>query len=163
MERQKECDFLDICCVGDDEVYVVGMKGVIFYHDGKRWHDLDSPTNQHLQSVAPSSEGGVYVAGKGGVLYKGNKDGWQFIGDPGVTSDFWSVREFNGNVYISDATDALLKHDGVDLSKVNMGIEYLVNTNKLDCKDGVLWSFGIDDLVKFDGARWQYITCPENE
>jgi hypothetical protein len=160
---QDDHDFLDLCCVDGREVYAVGMKGVIYYFDGQHWYNLDSPTNQHLQAITSVRRDEIYIVGKKGGIYKGNKDGWQFIGDPSVTVDFWGVREFGGKLLMSGGTDALYMHDGTSISKVDMGIEYLVNTHKLDCRDGALWSFGIDDLVKYEGKSWEYVVCSMNQ
>ena len=33
---------------------------------------------------------------------------------------------------------------------------------RLHTRDGMLWSFGQDDLVFFDGTKWERIICPDN-
>ena len=34
---------------------------------------------------------------------------------------------------------------------------------RLDSGDGVLWSFGPKDLLRFDGKVWKRVPFPENE
>jgi hypothetical protein len=38
----------------------------------------------------------------------------------------------------------------------------LKDTHMPEAKDGILWSFGLKDLARFDGKRWTRVDHPDN-
>ena len=156
------CDFLDCYIFNDGQAYAVGINGIIYYNDGSRWHQLDSPTNEHLYAITPADDEKVYIAGAKGGLYLGDKIGWNFLGEDSETN-FWDIHRFHGSLYIAGREDEMYTYNGSEIRLLNMGLGYTVSTNRLHGNDQVLWSFGADDLLKYDGRVWEYIRCPQNE
>ncbi|MGO9599189.1 MAG: hypothetical protein ACLP7Q_14470 [Isosphaeraceae bacterium] len=153
--------FEDIDGTGPDDIYAVGWKGTICHYDGKRWARLDSPTNQHLSNVRCVSREEVYVCGKSGSLFCGNADGWQFVGDPDFTESFWGMTVFEEQLFLAHNL-GLMKHDGNELVPLAVDIGKTLSCHRLHGADGVLWSFGEKELLRFDGAAWAEVVCPEN-
>ncbi|NVB43497.1 hypothetical protein G6O69_37100 [Pseudenhygromyxa sp. WMMC2535] len=46
------------------------------------------------------------------------------------------------------------------LEEVELGLDQPVGFYRLDSGDGVLWSFGPKDLLRFDGQAWQRSPLP---
>lgn len=143
-----------------DNIYAVGEKGHILHYDGSRWSTLDSPTNRPLSRVLCTREDEVYACGNDGLLLVGNRHGWQVI-DTQRTVNFWDMVLYNGHLYLAHV-HGLVRYDGQDFVDVDTGIDPAPGAHKLDVGDGLLYSFGVDDLLKFDGKRWERLICPHN-
>ncbi len=63
----------------DDEIYVVGWSGSIWYFDGSFWQQCESPTRENLTSIECAEDGWVYICGSRGTVLKGRKDTWGFV------------------------------------------------------------------------------------
>jgi hypothetical protein len=154
-------DLEDIDGTGPDDLYVVGMRGAICHFDGRAWDRLDSPTNRPLSNVRCLSREEVYICGNNGLFFRGNARGWTDLTDPDVESNFYGMTPYQGKIYLAHAT-GLFAHDGTALEAVDFQLDGPVGCHRVHANDGVLWSFGIDDLVYFDGAKWARVICPLN-
>ena len=81
IDSLRDDTFLDIGGSTSNDIYAVGMDGLIAHFDGRRWSYLDSPTNNHLFSMRCLSSAEIVVVGANGTLLHGNKKGWQSLGD----------------------------------------------------------------------------------
>jgi hypothetical protein len=151
----------DIDGTGPEDMYAVGWKGTIYYYDGKRWEKLDSPTNRHLSNVRCVSRDEVYVCGNGGSIFRGHKHSWEFIGDPEFTDNFWGMAVFENQLFLAHNL-GLMKHDGNELIPIDIDIGKTLSCHRLHGTDGVLWSFGEKELLRYDGNSWTEVICPEN-
>jgi hypothetical protein len=147
---------------GPDDIYVAGEKGVVAHFDGNKWTYLDSPTNRPLSSVCCISKDEVYLCGNNGLIFKGSRNGWQSVGTHDMTYKFWDMELFEDKLYLAHAK-GIVVYDGKNLQEMDFGMEGHIACHKLHAADGVLWSFGIDDLLVFDGNRWDRVICPENQ
>ncbi|MGA2256554.1 MAG: hypothetical protein ABSG53_18050 [Thermoguttaceae bacterium] len=159
--RASSVDLQDIDGTAEDDIYTVGTGGAIYHYDGRTWTQLDSPTNLHLLRVRCVSKDEVYISGSRGRLLRGNRNGWLDLGDPDVADDFWGLEYFRGKVYVAHA-NGIMVWNGEKLESVDMGIKRDISCHRLHANDGVLWSFGMDDLFFFDGKTWTEVVCPEN-
>jgi hypothetical protein len=155
-------DLQDIDGSSEDDVYTVGTGGAIFHFDGKVWTRLDSPTNLHLLRLRCISKTEVYICGSRGQFFRGNGESWEDLSDPSYPDDFWGIEQFQGKIYLAHANGLLVWSRG-KLGPVNLGVKRDVSAHRLDANDGVLWSFGIDDLFFYDGKKWTEVFCPENQ
>lgn len=144
-----------------DDLYAVGEKGTILHYDGKQWHKLDSPTNRPLSTVRCVNSETVYICGNDGLLFRGNEHGWEYIGNPDVNCIFWDLEAFGGTVYLAHHRGMMI-FDGTKLQEVDFGLKKKIRCHKVHANDGVLWSFGVDDLLYYDGANWTEVICPHN-
>lgn len=158
----KSVDLQDIDGTAGDDIYAVGTGGALFHFDGKRWTRLDSPTNLHLLRVRCVSKDEVYICGSRGCFFKGNRSRWNDLSDPNFTDDFWGLEYFQDEVYLAHANGLMVWTDST-LKAVNLGVKKPISAHRLHANDGVLWSFGVDDLFSYDGKKWKEVPCPENE
>ncbi|UYB51255.1 hypothetical protein OCJ37_14805 [Xanthomonas sp. AM6] len=143
-----------------NDIYAVGEKGLILHHDGSRWSTLDTPTDRPLSCVRCKSEDEAYACGNDGLLLVGNRNEWREI-DTGRTMNFWDMALYDGHLYMSHA-NGLVRYDGQSFFDVDTGIIPVSGAHRLDARDGLLYSFGVDDILKFDGKRWERLICPHN-
>lgn len=154
-------DFEDIGGTGRNNIYAVGTFGNVQHFDGTHWRQVYFPTNLSLSGIKCISEEEVYICGDNGTLFKGSGDRWEYIGDPEVDHNFWSVEMYSGDLFVSYES-GIFKHDGRDFKEIDFGIGREVDCHRLHANDGVLWSFGVDDLLYFDGQAWAEVICPMN-
>lgn len=146
--------------VSCNDIYAVGQKGAVLHYDGTHWSTLASPASRSLSRVLCRSADEVYVCGNDGLLLVGNRDGWRSI-DTGRTMHFWDMALYDGQLYIAHL-HGLIRYDGQNFVDIDTGIVPAPTGHRLDARDGLLYSFGIDDLLRFDGKRWERIVCPHN-
>jgi hypothetical protein len=146
---------------GEHDLYVVGYHGRIFHRDSNGWTALDSPTNVHLERVRCVSQDKVYICGNHGTLLSGNAEGFQVHGMEDFKEHFWDLEWFEGKLYIASLV-GLFEFDGEEIRPVNTGLKPEIGGYRLDSRDGVLWSFGVDDLAFYDGGQWHRIIHPDN-
>jgi hypothetical protein len=150
----------DIDGTAPDDIYAVGLLGTIAHYDGKGWTLLDSPTNHHFSNVRCVSKNEVYLCGNNGTLFRGRRDNWQFIGSPDVNSTFWGMDIFLGELYLAHH-QGIVKYDGRNLIPISIGGGERT-FHRLHSNDGLLVSFGEDDILSFDGITWKEIIFPDN-
>lgn len=143
-----------------DNIYAVGEKGLILHYDGSRWNTLDSPTNRPLSRVLCKREDEVYICGNDGLLLVGNRHQWHVL-DTERTLNFWDMALYDGQLYISHV-HGLVRYDGQAFFDVDTGLTPPPGAHRLDTANGLLYSFGVDDLLKFDGHQWERVICPHN-
>ena len=91
---------LSIHGLKESDIYAVGMNGVVFHYDGKKWTELDSPTNAGLQRVLCVSSDEVYLCGNAKGLYRGNKKQWSALTEADDAVTFWDMAFFRNQVYV---------------------------------------------------------------
>ncbi len=74
---------------------------------------------------------------------------------------FWGLEHFEGKVYLS-ALKGLFIFDGTSVERLTTGLKPEIGGYRLAARNGVLWSFGVDDLAKFDGKKWTRLKHPDN-
>jgi photosystem II stability/assembly factor-like uncharacterized protein len=146
------------------DVYVVGLQGYMAHFDGTAWTTIELPVDQHLEWVRCVGEDEVWVCGHNGTLLKGNaKSGFISLSGLDDQQTFVCLTKFNNSVYLS-AEEGLFVYDGKAISlvksKLKPGIQ---DAWRLDQVDGVMWSVGVTDLVRFDGRKWARVEHPDNE
>ncbi len=154
-------DLNSIDGIDEENIYTVGFNGKIFFLSGEKWQELDSPTNMHLERVKCVSKNEVYICGNNGTLLLGNKNGFKDISDTYVSDNFWGIEYFQGKIYLS-SLNGLFVLDDKGIVQIKTGLEPEIKGYRLHANDGVLWSFGVDDLAFFDGKNWQRVIHPDN-
>ncbi len=153
----------DIDGTAEDDIYAVGLSGTVLHYDGRRWIPLDFPTNLHLSNVRCISKKEVYICGNNGTLFVGNQNQWQFIGETDFTANFWGMDQFNGSLYLSHSA-GIMVYEGDTLSEVKVSIaKEKFSFYRIHANDGRLLSVGINDILIFDGEKWEEIIYPDNK
>ncbi|MES2355101.1 MAG: hypothetical protein V4568_12020 [Pseudomonadota bacterium] len=152
--------FRDIDGFSENDIYAVGWQGEVFHFNGKKWTQIDVPTNVDFEGVR-CVDNAIYVCGKRGVLLIGKNGAWDIHQDPEITEHFWGIEVFGGKVYLSHLK-GLAYFDGTNIRPMATGLQPEVGGYRLHAKEGILWSFGHEDLAYFDEASWQRVICPDN-
>lgn len=161
LTREAALGFYDIDGVDKENIYAVGRSGEIFFYDGQRWHQDDSPTNVQLGSVRCVSSDEVWIAGNGGTVLHGCFNHWDEIKNEDTSGNWYCVEEFNGTIYL--AGNAVLGYvDGNSISILDVGLGHSVTTHRLHSKEGILWSIGEKHILRFDGSAWTKMVHPDN-
>lgn len=156
-------------CLSRNVFYAItrmGGKGRIYSRGGNRWMNEINPSGEWLNAIDADAEGTVWICGRNGALLTGNAaNGFRHVGDPECNEEFLSIALYRDQVWLSSATDVFRYTPGSEkLSKVYTGIfPDIRSANRLQVADGVLWSFGHDDIVRFDGETWTRFVCPGTE
>jgi hypothetical protein len=146
---------------GPNDIYVVGDGGKIFHYDGRLWDDVSPATNLNLINIRCVSNDEVYVCGKKGLLLRGNYSGWRILCDAEMEADAWDLEFYKSKLYLV-LGEKLMVHDGNHLSQVDTKLSPPIDAYHLDSRNGILWSFGEEDLAFFDGNSWTRVIHPDN-
>lgn len=144
-----------------NDVYAVGDDGEIWHFDGATWKQCESPTDQTLAEVR-CVDGKVWICGDGGLVLCGDKNGWHVVWDKKEPSEnWWSLERFMGRLHLAGNEFLGVLEDG-QVSEVDVGLKDSVTTMALHARDGVLWAFGEEDILSWDGGSWREWVAPEN-
>jgi hypothetical protein len=151
--------FEDIDGSGPSDIYAVGIDGVMCSYKGKKWDQVDLPTNLHLSNIRCVSPDLYYVCGNDGLIMSGAGDQWKVIGELVPEKHYWGLELFENNIYLSHGSgiDRLIQGN---IEAVEINIEGDLSFNRLNSCDGQLWSFGEDNILIFDGVDWSEVKIP---
>jgi hypothetical protein len=139
----------------EKDIYAVGWDGCIWHYNGKKWREIDSPTNLILTNVCCAPDGVVYACGQEGVLLRGRDDKWELL-DHGKKQNFFGLAWYRNELYVaSDMVVFTLKKN--KLKPVQFEDDLPETAYRLSAADGVLWSVGAKDVLAFDGKKWTRI------
>jgi hypothetical protein len=159
-QRTVAVGFNAICGLSESAIYAVGYQGEIWYYDGTRWIQEDSPTNLALTCVRCIREDEVYAAGLVGTLLRGRHGQWEIIDHGATDDDFWGMAWFDGRLYVACYQGVFVLENDV-LTMVDMKRRRKLSTAYLDANDGVLWSVGQKDIAYSEnGKSWIEVPRP---
>jgi hypothetical protein len=161
LDPKREDDFLDIDGSSASDLYVVGMNGTVAHFDGLSWQYVDLPTNSHIFSVKCLAADDVVLVGSNGCLFRGNNQRWLDLTDPENGTNLWAVSVLNGELYISYGDNGLCTFKLEKFADIRIANKNPL-THRLDATRTALWSFGSNQLFKFDGKIWIESVCPDN-
>jgi hypothetical protein len=164
LDRKKAARAVDLVSISGTsakDIYAVGRDGLLFHYDGKSWRSLNSPTSLDLNWVRCVSPNEVYICGNDGGFFKGSVDTWENFSRPDLNEEFWSIEMFSGAPYLA-ATSGIYKFNGKKVEKVDTKLNPAPGGFHLHANDGVLWSFGENELCFFDGKKWTSVKHPDN-
>jgi hypothetical protein len=164
-QTEDKFDVSDICKSPNGQYYAIttlGKAGRIFVRkDESDWTDIVNPSGESLKGCVAGDDAEIWICGKNGTLLHGNAEvGFTAISNPDINDTFLSVALYAGKVWVATNV-SLFVYNGETMEEVDTGlVPPLRSANRLQAVDGVLWSFGYDDIVRFDGAKWERFICP---
>ena len=99
-------------------------------------------------------------------MYQGQGQVWSDIVDPAVTGNLWDVAAVGERLTVVSAqspTGLFQRVGSGSWQPVPLGAVKRPTTHRLCVGANQLWSVGEYDLFKFDGSKWDRVSCPENE
>jgi len=161
LEKQALSDsagFNDIDGFSDDNIYACGDGGDLWHFDGNIWVHLDFPVNSDLTVICCADDGYIYIGTNDGRLIKGNKRQWVILNKE-QGSEISAIAWFKGSIYFSDGSWVYeLIND--QTKKVNFGDANPSQFGFLYGGDEVLISAGANNIVSFDGSKWDSLLTP---
>lgn len=154
-----DAHFEHVTAVSPDEIYAAAMDGVIWWYDGAKWTPVDCGTNLNFYAIARGTGDKIFAAGQHGIFVQGRRDAFEPI-EHDAQMDFWGVEEFHGKVYLAGFT-AMGRWDGEVVEPAGAAMELAEHFYDLNAVDGVLWSFGMTDVVRSDGETWERVDAEE--
>lgn len=158
----------DLCGSGYDDLYAVGLHGLISHWNGSAWQTPKSVTTSHLLNAVMTETGDMLVVGHQATIVIGNI-GTSFECLPHEISedvDFYCACQHRQSIYIgSDNGLYLYSPSSGVVERLEVGIpEELRDATIVDISSvgSVLWVLTPWDLMRFDGAAWQVIVHPDN-
>jgi hypothetical protein len=134
-------------------IYAAGLRGEIWYYDGMRWRQEDSPTKRIITDIWCSASGKVFACGLGGTVLVRSDGVWRLVDHDATVDDFWSIREFGGRVFLAAMRD-LYELSGDTVVPVNFGHDAPATCFALSVAGNTMWSVGAKNIFSFDGTRW---------
>jgi len=165
-KRMREFTVLeDISGIGENDIYTCGSNGVVWHWDGFEWRNIKSGTRQHLHGIHCASEDVVFIVGHNGTLLKGNKKtGFHRMHTGKMKMNFWSVREFNGILYIG-TTNGIVKasEDAIGIFTPEItGIKNEFPVTAIDRFKDALWIIADKFVLRKSPEKWELINHPDN-
>jgi hypothetical protein len=159
--------FMCIDGPNENEIYVVGRFGKILFWNGHSFRRIPSGSEEQLIDIHVESPDKIWACGHWGTLICGNyRDGFRQVPAANGGQLFQSLTMFEGKIYLGAGAGrpmGLMSYDGMRFEKVRTGLSPEVDdSHSVDSANGVLWSVGLKDIVRFDGKTWERIDFPGN-
>jgi len=152
-----QLDLGDLGGTGARNIYAVSSFGEIVHFNGKSWRVLDAPSNVPLSGIRVLSETEIYVCGQDGLVLRGSgPDEWEVISSREFDYHVLSVEWYQDRLYAAHAGGLLEWFQG-EWKEVSFELEGETDGHGLQTRDGVLFSFGYEHILAFDGSRWRRI------
>ncbi len=162
LDEHNAVDFVDVDGTGDADIYVVGDEA--WHWEGRSWQQICLPNDLPLNAIKMVSPDMVFVAGRGGLLVGNAIDGFSTATSVTTEENFTSIEWFEGKLYLASPAGLHvydLKTRTIVRCRTRLAPE-LQDAHSLEARDGVLWSFGLKDIARFDGYAWVRIDHPDN-
>jgi hypothetical protein len=141
----------------DNYLYTGGWSGEIWYYNGVKWSQEDSPTNFILSASALTQDGKIVFCGRNGTIVVGETGAWRIVNTDSISDDLWSVVNYENKLFFSSQSHIYCL-DGEELNEVPLDIEGYKGTHyKLRVVGHYLFSFGEHDILVFDGKEWSRV------
>jgi hypothetical protein len=110
-----------------------------------------------LSGIKVRSEKEIYVCGNKGLVLRGSgPDQWDVIPNDAFDYSLTSVEWYAERLYAAHVGGLLEWFNG-EWKEVDFELEGDVDCQVLQARDGLLFSFGYEHVLVFDGTRWRRI------
>lgn len=133
----------------------VGCFGLILRRENARWSILNVPTNLDLEQIVLLKDE-LWVCGAHGLLMRGLDEHWTVI-DSTTSDNIWGLTKYQDKIYFSTSEHLYLCDDDGLVNIVDFNLNLPISLYKLASDRDFLWSFGLTDVLRFDGIAWRKI------
>lgn len=148
--------FRDIDGFSEQDMYACGGHADLWHYNGKRWTQIDLPTNAVLEKVCCSEDGVVYITTNTRDILRGRGAVWDIIAAGKPKERLESIVSYGGNVIVSTIPE-LYFVDANGFRLANLGVPKIKSKAHLASGDGILVVAGRDEAVMYDGQNWKRI------
>jgi hypothetical protein len=154
--------FRDLSAFNANDMYAVGGDGDVWHFNGKRWTQIQLPTNKDLWTVCCAGDGNVYITEFSGTVWMGRDKRWVKLAEASIAPGYQPVDSvwFNDRLYLGGqeglwTLDAKRKNL-VPLDEVETKAPNPTNSGRLDLSpDGkYLLTAGPHGACINDGTGW---------
>lgn len=154
-----ETGFRDIAGWSDNDLTCVGLGGEIWWFDGSRWSQIDSPIAVRLDAALQIDEKTVVACGVRGSVLRGHAHKWEVIRTLDGVGDLTSIEIFGGRTFLAGRSGIYeLCRD--ELRVVDLGLGRSISTGYLSASGESMWSVGSSSVAVFDGSQWSEVPSP---
>ena len=118
-----------------------------------------SPTNLHLEALACTGQK-VIIVGRDGVILLGDENGFEPVGPATLEQNFWDICVFKERVFVA-ASAGVFEFD-LDSYELNPSPFPIHVGYKLGVNSDLMYSFGTNQIYRFDGVDCYEMPCPDN-
>lgn len=151
-------DLQDIGGNSRNDIYVVGLDGLVNKFNGQKWVKIDVPTNQHILCIGRCENGELFMGGYNGLVLTGKDDIWQLKGEPYYDKRYWDCTKYGEFLYFahSKGIDYLFANTihRADIKTTGETLTF----HRLFAGEKYLWSFGEQHILFFDNDEWREFT-----
>jgi len=149
-----------ICGVDGQFCVTDKSRGEIHWKNSEKdpWFLLKKHSGERLHACIADGSA-IWVVGSNGLLLHGDGRGLKAI-DLDDDLEFVDACLHEGILWLCTDTELYTFADG-NLNQVDTGLNpALRNAHRLQSIEGVLWSFGLDDVARLENGVWQRFFCP---
>jgi hypothetical protein len=124
-----------------------------------------APTNVDLHAVIPTGDGGAWIAGSGGALFRlvVSKGTWEDHSDATVSTNTFDSLALHRNVlYISAFTQLLQLQPGSKLKEIEGPFKKDSEFHSISAAGDFLWVTGDEHVYRLGPEGWRHFLCPDN-
>jgi len=152
----KESGFSDIDGFSEDDIYAGGGNGDLWHWNGKKWKQIDCPTNAFLDNICCGDDGLVYITMNKNAILCGRGDNWEFI-NQNMTDNFESIVWFKDRIYLS-SSHQLFQIKDKKFSAANEGEFRSLIWGNLSVGNGIMVAALGRRIGIYDGKTWAIIS-----
>ncbi|MHA7059281.1 hypothetical protein ACWGOQ_0018790 [Aquimarina sp. M1] len=148
----------DVAGFSEEDIYLVGGQGDVWYYDGKRFTQLDFPSNELLENVCCADDGYVYIGGNLGRLWRGKGTAWKLLSSQEFVTPWKDIVWFANRLWLGsdyglwEYSDNELKRATVPSQVKNRSGSLSINAEK-----NLLLTAGQNGASMFDGVKWEVL------
>lgn len=152
--------FSDIDGFSERDMYACGGRGDLWQYDGRRWKQVELPTNSVLESICCGDDGFVYITTNLREILRGGGGAWDVITEGKPDEPLESIVSYKNKIIVSTSAD-LYFVDSTGFHPAGLGEPKMNSKAHLASGDGVLLVAGGDEAAMFDGRNWTVILTSE--
>jgi len=136
-KQNRELGFNDIGGFSENDIYACGGQGDLWHFNGKKWSELDLPTNIEFKSLCCAPNGKIYIGCENGTLIEGINEQWNILETKAANIDITDMTWYKDKLYLACGMYGLYVFD-MDVIKPAPGLSSLgsIATRESNLTDG---------------------------
>lgn len=150
-----------------EDVYFAGKAGGVAHYDGAAVSLLPAFTSENLFGVYARAPDDIWICAHAGTLYRGDKkQGFKRFPSTPEFSAVYAMLAYKDDMYVSaaagesDEPQLYVLNGGEFRTVQSLGGPKISQIAAMNVADDVLWAFGVDSVVRFDGKTWEVMDNP---